>query len=171
MILSISEQAELFFCVFAAGCAAGVFYDIIEVFRMNFPHKKTMVCIEDLIYWMSVIILLFLFMLEKNYAEIRLFDIIGFFLGMLVYGFLISPAVIKILMTFSSAVKALIKLIIEIILTPIRLIWIPLSYPVKKSAAVVEECFKKVLHLSEVYAKIKLRRIEDQIRFIKRKKK
>ena len=84
MILSISEQAELFFCVFAAGCAAGVVYDIIEVFRMNFPHKKTLVCIEDLIYWMSVIILLFLFMLEKNYAEILLFDIIGFFLGMLV---------------------------------------------------------------------------------------
>ena len=74
MILSISEQAELFFCVFAAGCAAGVFYDIIEVFRMNFPHKKTLVCIEDLIYWMSVIILLFLFMLEKNYAEIRFFN-------------------------------------------------------------------------------------------------
>ncbi len=171
MILSINEQAEIFLCVFAAGCAAGVFYDIIEVFRMNFSHSKSVVYIEDLIYWISVIILLFLFMLEKNYAEIRLFDIIGFFLGMLIYGFIMSPVVMKILVSVSKIIKMFFKLIVEIILTPLRLIWMPLAVPVKKSAAFADDCLKKVLHLGEVYAKIKLRRVKDQVRFIKRRKK
>ncbi len=171
MILSISEQADIFLCVFAAGCAAGIFYDIIEVFRMNVPHSKAVVCIEDMIYWISVIVLLFLFMLEKNHAEIRLFDIIGFFTGMLVYGVFISRAVTGLLMTLSKIARAVIGLLIEMVLTPFRLIWIPLSFPVKKSAAIVDECLKKVLHLCKVYAKMKLRSVDDQIRFIKRKNK
>lgn len=170
MILSINEQAELFLCVFAAGCAAGVFYDMIEAFRMGVPHSKTAACVEDMIYWITVIVLLFLFMLEKNHAEIRLFDIIGFFFGMLVYGFTLSPLVIKILCMVSGIAKALLRLLAEIILTPLRLIWIPLSYPVKKTAGAARGCVKKGLHLGGVYAKIKVRRLKDQFRFMGRRK-
>ena len=171
MILSINEQAELFLSVFAAGCAAGIFYDLIEVFRMSVRHSKTVGYIEDMMYWIIVIVLLFLFMLEKNHAEIRLFDIIGFFMGMLVYGFVLSPLVVRLLIMLLKAVRAILRLFLEIILTPLRLLWIPLSIPVIKTAEAAEGCLKKVLHLGGIYAKIKLRRIEDQFRFIGRRKK
>ena len=66
MILSIGEQAELFLSVFLAGCAAGVLYDIIEAVRECFPHSRAAVCAGDIIYWAAVVILFFLFLLERN---------------------------------------------------------------------------------------------------------
>ena len=99
-------------------------------------------------------------MLDKNHAEIRLFDIAGFFGGMLIYNFLLSPFVIKLI----------IKLLVEIIMSPIRLIWLVIGKPVRKAEDFLKGYLKKVLHLSAVYAKINKRRIDNQLRFIRRKK-
>ena len=164
MILSINEQARLFTYVFIAGLASGALYDLIEIMRLNVKHKSFFIYVED------IIMLLFLFMLDKNHAEIRLFDIAGFFGGMLIYNFLLSPFVIKALMFVIKIIKLIIKLLVEIIMTPIRLIWLVIGKPVRKAEDFLKGYLKKVLHLSAVYAKINKRRIDNQLRFIRRKK-
>ena len=170
MILSINEQARLFTYVFIAGLASGALYDLIEILRLNVKHKSFFIYVEDIIYWLVVIMLLFLFMLDKNHAEIRLFDIAGFFGGMLIYNFLLSPFVIKALMFVIKIIKLIIKLLVEIIMTPIRLIWLVIGKPVRKAEDFLKGYLKKVLHLSAVYAKVNKRRIDNQLRFIRRKK-
>ncbi len=170
MILSIDEQAGIFAYVFMSGVASGVFYDLIELFRMNIKHGRAAVCIEDIIYWIVVIILLFLFLLDKNYADIRFFNIMGFFAGMILYNVFVSPIVIKILAFVCRIIRAVIRLLCEILLTPFRLIWLVIGGPVKAAENMAEGYFKKVLHLGAVYAKINRRRFADQMRFIRRGK-
>ena len=67
-------------------------------------------------------------------------------------------------------IKLIIKLLVEIIMTPIRLIWLVIGKPVRKAEDFLKGYLKKVLHLSAVYAKINKRRIDNQLRFIRRKK-
>ena len=169
MIVSISEQASIFGMVFVAGLMAGLFYDIIVIFKMTFKHSTILTDIEDIAYWLIIIIFVFLGLLDKNYADIRLFNIIGFFLGMIVYHFALSDIVIKILMVIIKAIKAVLKLILEIVLTPIRLIWYIIGKPIEVFFAILANYMKKVLHLSKVYGKIKRRQILDQFKFIKKK--
>ncbi len=170
MILSINEQAGIFLCVFAAGVISGICYDLIELLRLCVKHGKAAVCIEDVMYWIVVIVLLFLFLLDKNYADIKLFNILGFFLGMLAYKFTMSRAVMKVLIIAARIVRLAVKLLLEIIFTPFRLIWLVIGNPVMTLECALERCLKKVLHSGHIYAKINRNRIAGQMRFIRRKK-
>lgn len=146
-------------------------YDLIEVFRSNIKHKKAAVYIEDVFYWIIVIMLIFLFMLNENYGEIRPFAVIGFFIGMLIYNFVFSRVVTNILNAVIKVIKCLIKVIFEIIMTPIRLVWIVIGKPVTKAGNVLILNIKKLLHLGGVYAKIRKRDMNNQFKFINKKAK
>jgi len=155
--------------IFCAGGAAGMFYDLIEVFRSNLRHNKAAVYIEDILYWIAVIMLIFLFMLNENYGEIRPFAVIGFFAGMLVYNLVFSRVVTGVLNGFIKVVKFIIKLSLEIIMTPFRLVWLIIGKPVLKAGNVVLVYIKKLLHLGGVYAKIRKRDLHNQFRFINKR--
>ena len=170
MILSIKEQADVFLYIFSAGVAAGIFYDVIRIIRKNIKHNALAVNAEDIAYWLTVTVLVFLFMLNKNNADIRFFAVIGFYLGMGLYNFLLSPMVMKVLNFLLGIIKSLIKILLQIIFTPLRLIWLVIGKPVKKAVYKAEGYLKKVLHLTRVYAKINKRRIADQMRFIRHRK-
>ena len=167
MILSVNDQAVLFLHIFCAGGAAGMLYDLIEVLRTNIKHKKSAVYIEDGFYWLAVIMLIFLFMLNENYGEIRPFAVAGFFAGMLVYNIIFSRVVTKALNMLINIVKWILKLLFEIIMTPIRLVWLVIGKPVAKTGTILAGCVKKLLHSGGVYAKIRKRDMINQLKFIK----
>lgn len=170
MILSIKEQADVFLYIFLAGAAAGMFYDVIRIIRVNIKHNAWTVNVEDIAYWLIVTVLVFLFMLNKNNADIRLFAIIGFYLGMALYNLILSRLFMKIMSIFMKILKTVIKTAVQIILTPLRLIWLVIGKPVKKMTGTAKGYLKKGLHLTKVYAKINKRRIADQMRFIRHRK-
>lgn len=168
MILSVNDQAVLFLHVFCAGGAAGMLYDLIEVFRMNIQHKKAAVYIEDVFYWLIIILMIFLFMLNENYGEIRPFAVAGFFAGILIYNLIFSKVVTGILCAVIKVIKYIIMLFFEIIMTPIRLVWLVIGKPVTKTGNILAGQVKKVLHLAQVYAKIRKRSMTNQFKFIKK---
>ena len=170
MILSIKEQADIFLYIFLAGAASGLFYDIIRIFRLNIKHSAWAVNWEDITYWIIVTVLVFLFMLNKNNADIRFFAIIGFYVGMAAYNFLLSRLFMKIMTFLIKILRTVLKIVLQIVFTPLRLIWMVVGKPVKKTAKRAEGYFKKGLHLTRVYAKINKRRIADQMRFIRHRK-
>ena len=170
MILSIDEQIDIFILVFSAGIISGIIYDLLEILRMNIKHCKAMIYTEDIIYWIVIIVLLFLVLLDKNYAEIRFFNIAGFFSGMIVYGLVFSKIIKKIIITVLKWIKCILNLLFEIIMTPLRLIWIIIGKPVMTVGNFTKGYLKKLLHLCDYYAKINKKKLSAQIRFIRRKK-
>jgi len=170
LILSLSNQANLFLMTVAAGFVSGVFYDIFRIIRLVVKHKRIFVHIEDGIYWLTVIFLVFIFMLNKNYGEIRPFAVGGIFLGMIIYSFLVSPLVMGISHIIINIVKYIIKLLITIILTPLRLIYMILGKPLIKLIKKVIKFIKKRLHLCKVYARIKISQGIKKIRIIIKRK-
>ena len=118
----MSGQAWLFLSTVAAGFIIGLAYDIFRILRKTVPHRAWIVQVEDLIYWLAASLLMFHFMMNRNYGEIRFFSILGAALGMVVYFLSISPLVMKVSVAILEFLKKVIVATLRIVLTPVRFI-------------------------------------------------
>lgn len=158
MILSMSNQAAVFLMTVLVGFVIGFVYDLFRVVRKVVKHPGFLIQIEDMIYWILVSIIMFYVMLNKNYGEIRAFSVLGAFLGMLLYFLTVSRLFINVSMLLVKFLAKVIAAVIEIVLTPFKLLYKLLYAPFmfcKKTAAKKMASVKKVLHKSGKYAIMK----------------
>lgn len=120
MILSMSGQGLLFLTTVAAGFVIGFVYDIFRIVRKTVPHSHLMVQAEDLLYWVAVSLMMFYFMLHRNYGEIRIFSIAGAALGMILYFYSVSVIVMKVSVAVIGFIQKVILTAVRILLTPVR---------------------------------------------------
>lgn len=131
MIVSISEQAQIFLVSIQAGMVIGVFYDIFRIIRKIIPHPDWLIHLEDLIYWIIVSSFMFFVLFSKNYGEIRGFALLGALLGNVFYFFTIGILVMKFSDWIINLIKKIIHIIIKIIFIPIKFTLKILYYPYK----------------------------------------
>jgi spore cortex biosynthesis protein YabQ len=131
LIVSISEQAQIFIAAVEAGIIIGIFYDVFRIIRKIIPHPNWVIQLEDLIYWIIVSSFMFFVLFSKNYGEIRGFALLGAFLGNVTYFFTFSIFLMKISDWIIYWIKRIIRGLIKIVLIPIRMILKILSYPYK----------------------------------------
>lgn len=71
MILSLHAQAQLFLLTVFLGGGMGLFYDGLRVFRHALRHNAFWVQVEDGLFWLLAVFLVFCVMLHANAGEIR----------------------------------------------------------------------------------------------------
>ncbi|MCL2421678.1 MAG: spore cortex biosynthesis protein YabQ, partial [Defluviitaleaceae bacterium] len=120
MILSMSGQAWLFLTTVAAGFVIGFVYDLFRILRKTVKHGTLWVQLEDILYWLAVSLLMFYFMLHRNYGEIRFFSIAGAALGMIIYFYSVSFVVIKVSVAVIEFSKKVLFTVARILLAPVR---------------------------------------------------
>lgn len=170
MILSVNSQAVLFLTAAAMGAAAGLAYDCIKIFRLIIKHGRLAVQIEDGLYWVAVGFVVFAVMLDKNYGEIRFFSVLGIFLGMGLYFLTLSRIIMSVSDKIISFLKKCVKIFIEIVLTPFKLVWMIISTPVKKFTNFNKRCCRKGLQLFRMCVKIKYMKLKRAFRILLRKR-
>lgn len=144
MILSMTEQARLFFISVVIGFMLGFGYDWLRVLRRIVKHFDVLVQAEDIFYWLISCGILFFVMLKNNYGEIRIFLIFGAFMGMVVYFNTISDFFMKASMAIIEFIKKTIKLVITLILAPFKFLWKIILIPVKFFHRLLYNSFKKI---------------------------
>ena len=159
MILSMSDQAWLFLTTVAAGFVMGFVYDIFRIIRRTIPHRQWIVQIEDIIYWTSCSLLMFIFLLHENYGEIRFFSIVGAALGMILYFISLSPLFLKVSVTLIMFLQKVVMAVARILLTPVRWLIKLLTPPLKWMLAVSR---KNTGHIKRA-GKGRLRRLRRSI--------
>lgn len=172
MILSMSNQAMIFFTTILVGFVIGFIYDLFRVIRKIIKHPNLLIQIEDILYWIFVSIIMFYVMFSKNYGEIRAFSIVGAFLGMIFYFFTISRLFINVSMIIVEFLKKVIMVIIEIVLMPFRLFYKILYAPImfcKKNVHKNVLLAKKVLHKSKKYVRMKGTKVFHELKIITKK--
>ncbi|MCL2190009.1 MAG: spore cortex biosynthesis protein YabQ [Defluviitaleaceae bacterium] len=165
MILSMPAQAWLFLTTVMVGGAVGLFYDFFRVLRRTAPHKKWAVQVEDVLFWLAVTILVFYYMLHRNYGEIRPFTLLGMAVGAAFYFAAISPYVVKLAVALVEYVKKIISAVIGIVLLPLRMFFAFLSPPAKK----VAQKAQKRLRTFGRYGKIKAQKATRNWKIIRKK--
>jgi len=94
MLFYTIGQSQIFLAMVYAGMSIGLFYDILRLIRYMLTAGRALSLALDLIFGVGSAILLIAFMMEANYAELRLYALLGAFCGLILYAFTISPVVI-----------------------------------------------------------------------------
>jgi len=170
MILSMQGQGTLFLLTIFMGFVIGGVYDGLRIFRKVIPHPKSLISLEDGIYWVAVVFFIFTIMLKKNNGEIRVFSLMGVFLGMGFYFLLLSPIVQGVSDVVISVISWILRLVRDVIFMPFRVVWFILRRPVLKVYNFFHKKWKNLLHSGKVYAKIKRRAVKRDLSVLFRKK-
>lgn len=106
MAIAITEQTAVFFHSLLLGAVLGCFYDLFRITRIAFIIPAPVVLVEDLLFFLFSSIILFGFMLENSYGQIRYFILLGVVLGWTLYYFTLGSLVMKCSARIIHTVKA-----------------------------------------------------------------
>jgi spore cortex biosynthesis protein YabQ len=163
----MAAQTRLFFYTVALGAATGVIYDLLRLFRRRVRHPFILVNIEDGFYWVLVSVLMFYFMLNRNFGEIRLFSVIGFFTGMTLYFLTVSRLVLPMLGALTDLINKLLFFTVKMLVYPmvaaVRILKIPVYAFLKLKDQKTADA-KKVLQKVKGYATIRKRKLLSDLK-------
>ena len=109
---SSGQQFFLFIFSCFLGLPLGVFYDLFRVLRITFPHKKTVVVLEDILFFIVYGIFIMCFTVIFARSEFRFFYCLGNLIGFILYYVTIGKFIIKVLKWIILHIKGVIKKII-----------------------------------------------------------
>lgn len=121
-MLEINLIDEFYIFLFAInyGLIIGVIYDLYRVFRYYSKPKRILSIIEDLILWLIITVVFFMFLVKNTNGVIRGFVIVGFLIGCTFYLKVISKYNFPVLIRIFKLILNLISEIIKVILYPLR---------------------------------------------------
>ncbi len=106
--MTVTRELIIFLYFILEGMAAGIFLDVLRVFRHNRNVSDVVVCLEDVLYWIvlgcGVIWLSYIL----NAGTIRIYMVLAVFLGMLIYFLTLTNFTYKV---FDFICRYLVRLI------------------------------------------------------------
>lgn len=113
LILSINAEVNIFLLAICVGFGLAAIYDLLRILRRVYKHKNLIVNIEDFIYWMFTVCILFEFLRYKNFGELRGFILIGCIIGATIYFSVLSKYIISVGVTVFLYINSIIKKIFK----------------------------------------------------------
>lgn len=117
--VSISTQTLLFLRAIFLGVVMMLFYDLFRILRIALPSPKVVVLAQDILYVTVLSVVSFLFLVSSNFGEIRVFVLLGEFLGMALCYFTLSQLLMASSRAIISAVRKIFLWIKRLILRPV----------------------------------------------------
>ena len=100
-IFGLQYETKLFMLSFLVGLVFGAVYDLLRIVRIVKKHHKTVVFIEDFVFVVFCAFWYFLFSTDLARGQIRLFVLIGMFIGFAVYLLTVGSITTR----FASAIR------------------------------------------------------------------
>lgn len=169
MILSLQAQASLFLLTIFLGGGMGLVYDGLRLLRRTIPHSAFWVQVEDGLFWILAVFLIFCVMLHASGGEIRFFTILGLFGGMGLYFLTLSRFVLAVSDTLLRLLRAFLQLFWCILTTPLRLMLYPFRRPLEKIGGFCGKCRKKLLQSCKICVKMKMHHLRLDWQMLRRK--
>lgn len=133
--ISVSSQVFVFFAMIVLGVLCGAVFDIFRGIRRMRKPSSSVVAFQDLLFWLSELVLVYMVTFWLNYAHVRAFELIALVIGSFIYFMTVSRYVIA----FVHKTANLVWKILELVLKPVRKV---LSFLVKK-LSLVFSCIKQ----------------------------
>ena len=117
----LGSQIGIFLIYFLAGLLICLLYDMFRAVRKTIKTSDFMTYIEDIIFWILVIIFLIYLIFILSSGELRFFMFIAICIGGVVYYFALSKYIMKISVHILNFFKVALKKILSVILIPLKL--------------------------------------------------
>ncbi|MCR1899038.1 spore cortex biosynthesis protein YabQ [Irregularibacter muris] len=129
---NIRVQIYVFLFTLYGGLIIGIVYDLIDML-LNGGNKKTKGRgIKDILFWMVSVIIVLGVLFYSNNGIVRVYTLLGFATGWLLYFWLLSPWIRKIIQLIIEIFIRILKIIIMILIIPCKWIKKALYLPVMR---------------------------------------
>lgn len=156
MLLPIDKQIYYFLCTITAGIITGLLFDVYRIMT-KFNSKRKFICgISDMLFCILSAILIFIFFLLTNNGNMGYYTFVGIPIGLIFYFIILSRICTRFLKWIIYFTGSLIRLIIYLIILPLRIIVYfirNLIYHMKKS--VLNKIYFKKTGLNKIKKKEK----------------
>ena len=85
MSAQILAEIRFFVSSVTIGVLESVIYDGVRILRRVIPHHKVMVALEDLLFWLVTLFLMFFCLYDMNDGVLRWFSVVGVLIGIRIY--------------------------------------------------------------------------------------
>lgn len=137
---NIQVQIYIFLFTLYGGLIIGILYDIIDILLHDKYSKTKGRGKTDILFWMLAIIVVLAILFYSNDGIIRVYTLLGFTIGWLLYFWLLSKFIQKVIRFILLCITNIIKFILNIILVPFRwvkkLLYIPYIRAYKRGSRV-----------------------------------
>lgn len=144
----LENQVSFFIWSFISGCFIAFFYDMLRVQRKVFKISDFLVILTDILFLLVSGLVIFFIAYFKNNSEMRFFEFIGVFLGILVYILIfknrfldfsvrISNMFIKVFVRIIKTISYPVCLVFKIIKKPFVLVAWYVTKTIKKTKFVI----------------------------------
>ena len=83
--VNLIDEFYIFLLSISYGLIIGLIYDFYRTFRYYSKPKKLVSFIEDLIFWLVITFVFFMFLVKRTDGIIRGFIVVGFVIGYVFY--------------------------------------------------------------------------------------
>lgn len=101
-IFGLQYETKLFLLSFFIGAVFGIVYDVLRIIRIVKKHHSVVIFIEDFLFVLFCGFWYFVFSTDMARGQIRLFTLIGMFIGFIVYLLTVG----SITKRFASGIKS-----------------------------------------------------------------
>ncbi len=105
MDITLTYQAFSFFVMVFCGSLCGVIFDLFRSFRRNKKSACGIVALQDIVFWIMELFLVYMVAFRLNYAHIRAYEGIALLLGSWLYFMTVSKWVLNTLCALLSYVQ------------------------------------------------------------------
>ena len=123
MKISQSEELFVFFSMIISGFLEGLNFDTFSVLGDFFKKRRFLKNLLDFFCWIFAGVIFLNFILFLTNGEIRFFMILGLFLGVYFYYFLLSKPLKRLIFCFFSIFFDFFQIILKILLTPAHFLY------------------------------------------------
>ncbi|MCD8216205.1 MAG: spore cortex biosynthesis protein YabQ [Clostridiales bacterium] len=152
MILSMREQGLIFAFICLLGFGFGFLYDLLRILREAFGTLRPLSMAEDFIYWVFAAFAVFYFLLGVNYGDIRLYMVLDFIGGMVLYYLTLSPSVVGISVFAVRKVKAAVLWVLKPVFIIVNIIKLWLKKREMWVIIRIRPMAKKVKNVKKLFA-------------------
>lgn len=118
----ILEQLYSFAIFILVGFLIGLLFDMFRISRRTFKTSDIITALEDVLFWILTGLLIIFSIFKFNNGNLRVYIVVGIFIGITLYMLVFSKIVINSLVKIVTIIKQIISHIIKILLYPINLV-------------------------------------------------
>jgi len=153
--ISLTDEFYIFLISINYGLIIGLIYDLYRVLRYYSKPKQIKSFIEDLLLWIIISIIFFIFLFRNTDGVIRGFVVLGFIVGFVFYIKIISKYNFPLLIKIFRLIFSVFNEIIHIIIYPYIVLKKFLKKVIKKILLIPKALIKDIKKYRKIFSKKK----------------
>ena len=158
MYNTIKIEFYIFLTSIYGGLIAGIVYDIYRINRNYFKPKKIATIVEDFLFWIGIALIFFYMLNKNNWAQLRLYVFLGFFIGGIVYLKILSKFLLPFLWKIFNGIIFICKGIKNLLILPFKALGKflkPKLIKIKRLKRIPKESFSEIKRYKKIIFKKK----------------